>query len=348
MILMMLRSLLFSLFLSLVFFSCSNPKQIEETEEIPEIPEIIECVTENLQITENDSIAIPNPINPVVWKGFYNSQSVEIHFTEKISTDDETEKFSILFSKKDNCLKIERAFKFYDGNQVAISAVTEVTILDFAIQSYTIDEQFSGMIRYLDPHDKEIYTLKFWTKLKQEDSENEPQETILFETCFGNKLPIDIDVNKDNQSDFQLTFEEKKDIGNIPKFSYFTIKLIPTNTTTNFILSQISTKSPFILVFEPPFSSENAKYYAEEVKNELDVFYQFEAPYENYNYFLNNKLTYRKILSNNLKDYFVVSLIINGKQHFGWIQFELNTDSCKVLIVETYFNPVPDNPVFVN
>lgn len=64
--------------------------------------------------------------------------------------------------------------------------------------------------------------------------------------------------------------------------------------------------------------------------------------------FLSNTLTYREILSNNLKDYFVISLIIDGKTYFVWIQFQLDTASCKVEIIETFLNSTPNEAVFVN
>lgn len=343
MICFMLRKLSFFLFINLIFFSCSNQQKIDEFEEIPEI---IKCDFENLQVTENDSIAISNTLNPAVWKGFYSATSIIINFTKNVGDDGETEKFSVVFQKINNCLKVERAYKFYDGKDVDISAITEVTILDFSIQNYSIDELFTGIINYIDPHDKETYYRKFWIELHPDVTE--PTNILTFENCLGNKIPIEIDINNDKITDFQLTAEEIKDEGNKPKFSYFTIKLISTNPTNNKILSPKRSNSPYIVVFEPPFSSENTEQYFGGVKNELDVFYQFEPPYENYNYFLSNKLTYKEILTNNKKDYFVISLFIGGKRYFGWIQFELDTANCSVKIVETFLNPIADEPIFVN
>ena len=339
----MFRKLSTLLLFNLILFSCSNQQKMDEIEEIPEI---VKCDIENLQITENDSIAISNTSNPSIWKGLYNATSVRINFTKKVGDDGETEKFTTVFLKNNNCLKVERAYKFYDGKEVDISAVTQVTILDFSLQNYTIDELFSGIITYIDPHDKETYTRKFWIELQPEISE--PSNILIFKNCFGNKIPIEIDINNDKITDFQLIAEEIKDIGNNPKFSYFTIKLISTNTAITKILSPKRSNSPYFVIFEPPFSSENTEQYFGGVKNELDVFYQFEPPYENYNYFLSNKLTYREILTNNKKDYFVISLFLGGKQHFGWIQFELDSANCAVKIVETYLNPVPDEHIFVN
>jgi hypothetical protein len=313
-----------------------------------EIDENLQCITKSLQITENDSIAISNATNPVIWKGFFNTTNVYINFTKIVGDDGETEKFTTVFSKDNNCLKIDRAYKFYDGKQVDISAITQVDIKNFTIQDYKIDEQFSGIISYVDPHDKETYTRKFWIELQPEIPENDTAEFLTFGTCIGNKIPINIDVNADILIDFKLIAEETKDIGNKPKFSYFTIKLVSTNTAINQILSLKRANSPYFVVFEPPFSSENTQQYFGGVKNELDVFYQFEAPYKKYNYFLSNNLTYKEILSNNLKDYFVISIFIGGKKYFGWIQFQLNTATCSVEIKEIFLNSTPNEHVFVN
>lgn len=336
----MFRKLSTLLLFNLIFFSCSNPLKMEE------IPEIVKCDIENLQVTQNDSIAISSSTNPIFWKGFFKTNFIEINFTKNVGLDGETETFTAIFSKNNSCLKVERAYKFYDGKQVDISAITEVEILDFSIQNYEIDEFFSGIITYLDPHDKEIYTRKFWIELQPDITEN--SNILLFENCLGDKIPIEIDINNDKNIDFQLIAEEIKDIGNKPKFSSFTIKLVSTNTEINKILSPKRNNSPYFVVFEPPFSSENTAQYFAGVKNELDVFYQFEAPYENYNYFLNNSLTYSEILKNNRKDYFVVSLFLEGKQYFGWIEFQLDSANCDVKIVETYLNPDPNEHIFVN
>lgn len=325
-----------------ILFSCANKNNLEE------IDTSIKCNDSSLQISENDSIAISDTSNPVIWRGFYDSNSVEIYFTKNVGSDGETETFTIVLSKIGTCLKIERAYKFYNGKQVDISAITEYKIIDFSIKSWEIDNLLQGNITYIDSHDKKTYTRKFWVKLTPKTIENEPLKKLFFSECYGSKMPINIDVNKDNSTDFRLTFEEIKDTGNKPNFSFFTIKLVSTNAITNQILSPIRSNSPYIVIFEPPFSSENTKQYFDGVKNELDVFYEFKAPYEKYNYFLSNTLTYREILSNNLKDYFVISLIIDGKTYFGWIQFQLDTASCKVEIVETFLNSTPNEAVFVN
>ena len=325
-----------------ILFSCANKNNLEE------IDNSIKCDDSSLQITENDSIAISNSTNPVIWKGFYNSNLIEIYFTKNVGADGETETFTAVFSKIENCLKIDRAYKFYDGKQVDISAITEVKIIDFSINNWEIDFLFSGIIVYLDPHDKLVYTRKFWVKLIPENSKNTPSKNLFFTECLGNKMPINIDVNKDTITDFKLTYEETKDIGNKPNFSFFTIKLVSTNVINNQILSPIRGNSPYFVVFEPPFSSANTKQYFDGVKNELDIFYEFKPPYEKYNHYLSNNLTYREILSNNLKNYFIISLLIDGKTYFGWIQFQLDTASCKVEIVETFLNTTPNEAVFVN
>lgn len=328
-----------------LFFSCSNQKNLDE---IPEIDIRIKCSNTDIQITENDSLAISNSLKPAIWRGFHNINSVQIYFTKEVSSDGETETFTAIFSKVNNCLKIERAYKFYDGKQVDVSAITEVVVLDFDIKTWEIDDLFLGIITYLDPHDKETYSRKFWIKLTSESTQNESLEPFFFKNCVGDLLPLDIDLDKDGNIDFKLTYEEINDTGNKPRFSYYIIKLVSTNQSINQILSPKRNNSPYFVVFEPPFSSENTKQYLEDVKNELDVFYEFEVPYEKYNYFLSNKLTYREILTNNLKDYFVVSLFIDGKNYFGWIQFELDSANCTVKIVETYLNPIPDEHIFVN
>ena len=106
--------------------------------------------------------------------------------------------------------------------------------------------------------------------------------------------------------------------------------------------------SPYTIIFETPFSSENTRQYFVGVKNTLDIFYEFESPYENYNYFLSNNLTYKNILQNDLPDYFVISKDIGGIEYFGWIKFILDTSTCEAEVLFAYLETNPNTHVKVN
>ncbi|PQJ77708.1 hypothetical protein [Polaribacter porphyrae] len=325
-------------FLIVVSTSCSSSP---EKEDIEDTNDTINCTTTDINITELDSIVIHNS-NPSIWKGSFSDNEIKIQFTTIIGVDDETENYTFILSKVNNCLKKERAYKFYDGKLVDVSAVTEMDILEFYVKDWEVNTYFSGLIVFRDPHNKRLYSKKIW--IDNFDAEEVTSQNLVFDDCLGVKLPIEIDVDEDNITDFILGFEESRNIGNTPKFNTYTLKLISTSTK-NKILSPIKNTEPYTIVFQPPFSSENTKQYFGGVKSELDIFYEYDTPYENYNYFLSNNLTYRGILQNNTPDYFVISKEIDGKEHYGWIKFELDTSNCVASVLFAYLNSNPETHV---
>ncbi len=327
-----------------IFTSCNTKNTVIEEEE----PELISCSNATIKVVELDSIALPGATYPIYWKGAYTDSKIKINFTRSIGNDNETESFIFVFNKVDGCLKVERAYKFYDGKLVDTSAVTEMDVVEFYTQDWEEDKKFTGIISYIDPHDKNTYTRKFWINFKEDDFILEPTNFLLFNDCFGDTLPLEIDMNNDGTFDYNLSFETKNNIGNKPRFTEYHIKLISSNYNTNYILSPERNESPYFVVFEPPFSSENTKQYFNGVRNDLDVFYDFEAPYKKYNFFLNNNLTYKKTLKNNLDDYYVVSMLIEGKLYYGWIKFNFNSENCTAEIIETYLNPNANEHIYVN
>lgn len=329
--------------ISFLFFSCVAQEEIIDDENTKDI---ISCSNTGISISELDNIVFDDPTHPVLWKGSYNKNQVTISFTVDIGNYNETETLSFIFDKIDNCLKLNRAYKFYDGKLVDISAVTELNISEFYIKDWNKDTLFSGLIVYQDPHDKKTYNRKFWVD-DFEDKTNFVEEAVFFEDCYKDKFPIEVDINNDNIIDFSLTYEEQFDIGNSPKFRIYTLKLIPASNK-NKILSPIKSSSPYLIVFETPFSSKNTRQYFGGVKNALDVFYEFETPYESYNYFLSNNLTYKSQLQNDIPNYFLIQKIIDEKEYYGWIKFDLNTENCTAELLSTYLSPTPNNHIEVN
>ena len=121
-----------------------------------------------------------------------------------------------------------------------------------------------------------------------------------------------------------------------------------TDESINEILSPKGVSIPFPVIFEPPFSSDNTRSYAAnkfnsvDVRNALDVFYEFETPYENYNFFLNNNLTNKKEFDNNIDDYYAVKLIRNNENFYGWIKIEFDAINCKIAVLDTFLSPNAD------
>ena len=331
--------ILLLIFITFIFNSCGSKETTED-----EIIDIIEeqtttnCSNSTITITESDAIALPDATNAVYWKGTYNETSVKIGYTKQVSSDGETESIYFVFNKVNECLTINHAYKYYNGNLVDVSALTEVNISNFYIQDWETDTKFSGVITYIDPHDKSTYTRKFWLTFTTNDYLENTNEFESFSDYFSSKLPIEIDVNKDNTIDFNLEYEEIRNNGNQPSYSEFQIKLTSSDTVINSILSPKTSSSPFGIIFEPPFTTEDARKHTTNLKNTLDIFYEFNAPYEEYNYFLNNNITYKQTLNNTKDDYFVVSMILNGQEYFGWIHFKLNTSLSNVEVIETYLN----------
>ena len=332
----------------LIFFcvflhSCSTNEPVDEIDE-----EIINCSTTNIAISEQDSIVVNHATNPVIWKGNYSDDYVTIYYTIPAGLDGETERFTFIFSKLENCLKVERAYKYYDGKAVDVSAITQMKITEFYIHNWEKDKKFSGLVFYIDPHDKNTYSRKFWVEFTEDDKEEINNNYLFFNDCLGSKLPIEIDMNNDNIVDFKLDYETINDTGNNPNYNRYTVKLISTFENQNKILSPEKSRGPYTVLFEPPFTSENKKQYFNEVKNELDVFYEFEEPYQKYNFFLNNNLTYKGVLDNSKDDYYIVSMTIDNKLYYGWIKFSFNAQNCEVQVLETYLNNIENEHIFVS
>jgi len=339
---MLLRNLLLVL-LAYLFFSCSSITAPEE-EENPD--GLVNCSNIEINISAGDNIVIPHATNPVIWEGTYNENSVKISYTKPIDTESET--FTFVFEKAGNCLKIERAFKFYDGKQVDVSAITAINVSEFYTKEWETDKKLTGLLIYTDPHDKQEYTHKFWLEFTEENYATENTNYALFEDCLSSKLPIDIDVNKDGFVDYKMIAEKVRDVGNIPQFNRYVMKLISTNENENQILSPRRNQGPYTVLFEPPFTSENTRQYFNEVKNALDIFYEFDAPYQSFNYFLNNRLTYKEFLANEKEDYYLIKMGLDAEEYYGWIQFKFNSETCTVEIIDTYLNPNADEHISVN
>jgi hypothetical protein len=337
--LIFLRYILIILIL-LLLFACNSKVGIEVNNN---------CSNIYLEITEQDNIVIQDPTNPVFWEGTYNETSVKINYTKKVGTNDETETLTFVFSKKGDCLKIDNGYKYYYGSFFDVSAITEVTILELKIKDWEIDKKYTGQITYRDHHDKQIYTIKFWVEFTENDYELEDTNYTYFSNCLNNKLPIDLDLNKDGKTDFILGYEEYINTGNTPSFTSYTIKLFSANDDdSNLILSPKKDNSPYFIIFNPPFSSENTIRYRNGVKNTLDIFYEYEAPYESYNYFLNNNLTYSDILEDDEDDYFLVRMTISDKHYYGWIKLNFNATSCSAEVIETYLHDFANEHISVN
>ncbi|WP_439130933.1 hypothetical protein [Polaribacter sp.] len=327
------------LLFSLIFSSCEGEVGTEGIEGT------VICNFSNLSISEADNIVIANENKPVLWQGNYTDDTVTIHFTKPLDDDGLSETLNFVFIKIDSCLQIDRGYEFYNGGTGDISALTEVKVLEFYLNEWEIDKKLAGRIVYRDHHDKLIKTLNFWIEFTPDDYLVEDTNFTYFSDCFGDKLPIAIDLDNDGTTDYNILAEEVVDFANRPNFVSYNIKLVSTDESINEILSPKGVGIPFPVLFEPPFSTENTRSYAankfnsEDVKNSLDVFYEFSPPYESYNFFLQNNLTYKKELSNDKDDYYAVRLIRNNKNFYGWIKIEFNALDCKIAVLETYVNP---------
>jgi hypothetical protein len=327
--------------------SCSSKEVAQEMEE-EEVEIIINCTNTSISISEQDNIVINHATNPVVWVGTYNDNTVKIKYTKSAGVDNETETLVFIFNKVNSCLQLERGFKFYDGKEVDVSAITEIDVSEFYTKEWEIDKKFSGIVTYLDPHDKNTYSRKFWVEFTNQNFEVEDTNYSLFNNCFTDKLPVEIDLNKDEIVDFKITYELTRDIGNRPKYNKYNIKLISTNETENQILSPTKGQSPYFVIFEAPFTSEGTRQYFNGVKSDLDVFYEFDAPYQSYNYFLHNNLTNKATLENNKEDYYIVKMGLDNKEYYGWIKFKFNSTNCDVEVLDTFLNPTASEHVSVN
>jgi len=327
--------------LFLILYSC------EEANLFGGIEGTIVCETSEIEVSASDNIVIANSVETVLWKGSYTDTSLKINFTKKAGTDGETETFTFVFTKKGDCLQVNRGYKYYYGSYTDVSAVTQMYILEFKIKEWDVDKKITGELVYRDHHDKQVYTLKFWIEFNEDDYEVEDSNYNYFSDCLLNKLPINIDVDKDGIIDYNIIYEEKRDVGNRPQFNSYTIKLISTDVEKNKILALDPGPYPYPIVFEAPFSTENTNVYLTGVKNTLDVFYEFDAPYQKYNYFLNNNLTYKNILKNNKEDYFLVKMYFGDKKFYGWVKFKFNVLDCEIAVLETYLNPIETKHISV-
>lgn len=320
-----------------MLLSCGS--KIEEDDGIKRAEDgSIICTNTIASITKEDNIVIPHATEPVLWKGTYSETSIRISFTKEISSDGESEKFMFVFDKTNDCPKLARAYKYYYGSNVDVSAITEMDVLSFNIKDWENNLKFSGTVAYKDPHNSQYFSKKFWVEFTEENLEIENTNFSFFADCFDSKLPINIDINTDGIIDYKMIYELNRNIGNKPQFSIYKIKLISNNENKNQILSPISNKIPYSVIYEAPFTSKNKVQYVNDVKDALDVFYEFDTPYQSYNYFLNNNLTYKGILGNNKDDYYIVKMEIGNQNYYGWIKVGFNSLNCQVEIIDTFLN----------
>jgi hypothetical protein len=338
---MLFRNFIYFLLIS-ILCSC------EEVIVMEGIEGSIVCNTSNLATSESDNIVVPDAKAPILWEGSYSDTSVKISYTKKIGNNDETETFVFVFNKIGNCLEIARGYEYYYGSYFDVSAITKMPIFDLIIKDWEIDKKITGQITYRDHHDKQVYKIKFWLEFTEDDYAPEDTAYTSFSNCLDEKLPINIDLNKDGNTDFILGYEQESNIGNTPNFSSYTIKLVTAHDDdSNLILSPKKDSSPYFIIFNPPFSSENTIKYHKGVKNKLDVFYEYEAPYQNYNYFLNNNLTYSQILEDDKVDYFLIRMTISEKHYYGWIKLNFEATSCSFKVVETYLHDIENEHIYI-
>jgi hypothetical protein len=331
-----------------IFSSCDESVLIEGIEGT------ILCDTSEIEVSELDNIVIPSDTDPVLWEGTYTDNAVKISYTKKLDNHGASETLNFVFNKTGDCLQIDRGYEFYNGGSGDVSAITQVYVLDFKIKDWEIDKKFTGELVYRDHHDKQIYTLKFWIEFTEEDYKIEDTNYTYFSDCLSSQLPINLDLNNDGKTDYSILSVEDFDNGNTPTFTSNTIKLVSTDESINEILSPKDSSIPYPVIFEPPFSSENTKKYdankqnSLEVRNSLDVFYEFASPYESYNFFLQNNLTNYKELSNNKDDYYLVRMTFDENSYYGWIKIEFSTADCYITVLDTFLSPIPNEHISVD
>jgi hypothetical protein len=335
---MSFKSIWLILLLSL-FFSC------EETPVFVAIEGEIVCDVSEIEVSASDNVAIPDDVSPILWEGTYTDNAVKISYTQKAGTDGETETLAFVFNKKGGCLQIDHGYKYYYGSVADISAVTEMPVFEFKMIDWEIDKKFTGQLVYKDHHTKQINTILFWVEFTEDDYEIEDTNYTYFSDCLLTKLPINIDVDKDGTNDYTILYQKGRNIGNSPAYNFYEIKLVSTDEEKNEILALKGGKDQYPIIFEAPFSSEDTKTYSSGIKNTLEIFYEFDAPYENYNFFLNNNLTYKNTLKNNKEDYFLVKMNFGDKKFYGWIKFKYDVLNCEIEVLETYLNPIETEQV---
>ncbi|MBU3010011.1 hypothetical protein KO506_01175 [Polaribacter vadi] len=311
------------------------------------------CDLSDIGVTASDNVVVLDNSESAIWQGSYSDNSVRINYTKDLNDNNTTETLNFVFNKIDDCLQIDHGYEFYEGSTADISALTQVYVLEVSVQDWEIDEKFSGQITYRDHHDKLIKTLNFWVDFTIDDYIAEETNYTYFSACFADKLPIEIDLDKDGTTDYTLLADEVIDFANTPNFVAYNIKLVSTDEEINEILSPKGVSIPFPVIFEPPFSTEDTRSYAAnkfdsaDVRNSLDVFYEFDAPYENYNFFLQNNLTYKKEFANDKDDYYALKLIRNDENFYGYIKLDFDAINCEINILETYLSETAEEHISI-
>src|SRR6056300_741606 len=127
-----------------------------EDEEV--VIEIIKCEKSDISVTKEDNIIFNDPTDPVLWEGSFTNDQVKLSYTVVVGQYNESETYNFIFNKVNECLKIDRAYKYYDGKLVDVSAVIEMQVSEFYIKDWEINSLFSGLLVYADPHDKNTYS----------------------------------------------------------------------------------------------------------------------------------------------------------------------------------------------
>jgi hypothetical protein len=95
-----------------------------------------------------------------------------------------------------------------------------------------------------------VYALTFWVEFNEENYETKDTNYTYFSDCLLNKLPIDIDVDKDGKTDYKIIYEEKRGVGNRPQLNSYAIKLTSACEEKNKILALKTGPYAYLIVLK--------------------------------------------------------------------------------------------------
>lgn len=352
----MIKNYLFLLVCSIAIISCTKENLNTSS-----------CTIPNLGVTNQDTAVVTNGrVSP--WKVRYTETEIELYRTTIPQLHGEHDTIGYVFRKVTNlrglntCLEFSYGYRHGTGAYGNIDigktvSITKAPVYSYQIQQWVENERLVGQLVVPTNLFGGITTLKFWVEYDEDDYYEYENNTPSASECIDPFVPIHIDINNDGVNDFSFKNEvldySSANIFNLSR-KINSFKVIPLNN--NSILYKVPLDFSN-LVFEPPFSTQNASetQMPHFTNNTLAILEEFEPPYDRFDYwhFHNVSIHYyhpdhpQYGFANDIDDYILVKLEKDGQYYYGWIKLLVKNHECVFEVLETYINPVANQHVSV-
>jgi hypothetical protein len=306
------------------------------------------CDTINLQVSERDNVVQFNNtgLNNPLWEATYSSQSVILKFAIRGGFHNDVKEYIFKFNKENGCLVFDHAY-YLSTNLYDPPFVNHIIVNSIEIQEWNTDTLLSGKVTYardIPANPEPPVTRNFWVELDTDDYFDEPILTpIYFNSCIGNLLPITLDLNNDGTDDFSFDYTQNSMTQFSPVKEEYMIVANSLDANNTILRPDNNNYDIPSIVFSPPFDSDNKRVYAD-IDKRLGYLIELPGNYNQYSYWVTHSDRYS---DRDTEGYIIVKMTLNGQDHYGWIQLKLSVENCSFEIIDSYFNPTPNEHVSV-